>query len=215
MLNWTGYLKFFIALVGIANPLGGVPIFLAMTKGQSGEQRTRTARRAAQTVAGVLIVAAVAGQLILRIFGISIPAFRIAGGILILLMAIDMLLARVSRAKQTPEEAEEAVDREALGVVPLGMPIIAGPASISTVILYTQQSTNWRHVAVVCAVACLVAIVVWVALRSSEWTERVLGRTGVNIFTRIMGLILAAVGVEFVTSGLGEIFPALLKAGAP
>ncbi len=214
MLNWMGYLKFFVALVGIANPIGGVPIFLALTAGQSKQQLSRTARRAAQTVAGVLIVSAVAGQLILKLFSISIPAFRIAGGILILLMSIDMLLARVGRAKQTPEEAEEAVDREALGVVPLGMPIIAGPASISTVILYTQQSTNWRHVVAVCAVACLVAIVVWIALRSSEWTERMLGQTGVNIFTRIMGLILAAVGVEFVTSGLGELFPALLKSGA-
>ena len=140
MLESVEYAKFFVALMAITNPLGNSPIFLGLTSDQSPGERNDTARVATIGICIILLLSALAGEHILRFFGISIPAFRISAGILILLIAIDMLHARVSHSKHTPEEAADAKDREALGIVPLAIPLLAGPGTMSVVIVFSRRS---------------------------------------------------------------------------
>jgi multiple antibiotic resistance protein len=213
MLPWTEYAKFFIALLVIVDPIGVAPAFLGMTAGQSPVQRHRTARTAAVVVVLVLIGAAVAGEWILWVFGISIPSFRVGAGVLLLLMAIDMLYVRVSASRQTHEEAQEAEDRDQVAIVPLAIPLTAGPGAIGTVILYRHQSSDWSHVLLVCLLIAAVGACIWLALRLAVLLSSALGKTGVNIATRIMGLLLAAIAVEFIVDGLSHLFPLLSHPG--
>ncbi len=207
MLESAEYAKFFVGLIAITNPLGNSSIFLGLTSGQSVRERRDTARMASIGVCIILFVSALAGEHILRFFGISIPAFRISAGILILLIAIDMLHARVSHSKHTPEEAADAEDKKTLGIVPLAIPLLAGPGTMSVVIVFSDRADGWEHLLATCGIGVLVAICVWSLLRLSVNIERMLGRTGLNVFTRIMGLILAAIAVEFIVGGLAETFP--------
>jgi multiple antibiotic resistance protein len=126
-------------------------------------------------------------------------------------MAIDMLNARLSGTKGSPEETREAENRDTVAVVPLAIPLVAGPAAMSTVILYAHQSPSWTHRLVVCFIAGVVASVTWLALRMASMIGRWLGKTGVNIASRIMGLLLAAVAVEFIADGAAALFPGLMR----
>ena len=207
MLEWAEYAKFFVAVLAITNPLGNSPIFLGLTSDQSPREQQHTARVTAIGACIILVVAALAGEHILRFFGIGIPAFRISAGILVLLIAIDMLHARVSHSKHTPQEAAEAEDRETLGIVPLATPLMAGPGTMSVVIVFSHRSDEWTHLLATCGIVVLVAMCIWTLLRLSVMTERVLGKTGLNVFTRIMGLILAAIAVEFIVDGMAVLFP--------
>jgi len=207
-VDWQESFRSFAGLLAILNPLGAVPIFLGLTAQQTSAQKRRTARMAAAAVAAVLIVSVWAGGSILDFFGVRIASFRIGGGILILMMAIAMLTARTSGAKQTAEEAAEAETRDSVGVVPIGVPLLAGPGSISLVIVDAQAvGAGGRAVLTVSILA--VAAIAWLALILAEPLGRILGRTGINIFTRLMGLILAAVAVEYIVVGLLEVFPGL------
>jgi multiple antibiotic resistance protein len=207
-LDWNESFRSFAGLLAILNPLGAVPIFLGLTSQQGPAQKRATARMAALAVAAVLVVSVWAGSSILDFFGVRIASFRIGGGILILLMAISMLTARTSGAKQTAEEAEEAETRESVGVVPIGVPLLAGPGSISLVIVDAQTAGPGGRVVLTVSIL-LVATVAWLSMVLAEPIGRVLGRTGINIFTRLMGLILAAVAVEYIVVGLLEVFPGL------
>ncbi|MGD8379108.1 MAG: YchE family NAAT transporter [Gammaproteobacteria bacterium] len=209
MHNWSEYAKFFAGLVAIINPIGAIPMFINMTHNLAPAERVRTARVAAVTVAAVLIVSMLTGDAILRLFGITIPSFRVGGGILILLMAISMLHARVSPAKQTEEEAREGEAKDAVGVVPLGIPLLAGPGAISTVIIYAQHGAPVAHYAILGTGIVVVAALAWVFFRAAPMLADLLGRTGINVVTRIMGLIMTAIGVEFIATGLKALFPAL------
>jgi len=207
-VDWQESFRSFAGLLAILNPLGAIPIFLGLTAQQTSRQKKRTARMAAVAVAAVLIVSVWAGGAILDFFGVRIASFRIGGGILILMMAIAMLTARTSGAKQTAEEAAEAETRDSVGVVPIGVPLLAGPGSISLVIVDAQLvGTGGRAVLTLSILA--VAVIAWLALILAEPIGRILGRTGINIFTRLMGLILAAVAVEYIVVGLLEVFPGL------
>lgn len=208
LVDWHQILRTFGGLLAILNPIGAVPIFLGLTLGQGPHQRRRAARYAAIAVAIVLVVAVWAGEGILGFFGVRIASFRVGGGILILLMAIAMLQARTSPSKQTQEEAEEAGTRDSVGVVPIGIPLLAGPGAISLVIVDAQQADVGGRL-VLSATIAVVAAIAWVALLAAGPIGRVLGRTGINIFTRLMGLLLAAVAVEYIATGLLELFPAL------
>ncbi len=208
MTDWHAWLRTLVGLVVIVNPLLAASAFAALTGGENPVQRRATAHRAALTVALVLTASALGGRVLLRLFGISVPAFQVGGGILILLMAIAMLHARMSGARHTDEEADEAQGKDQVGVVPLGIPLLAGPGAISTVIIYAQGG-GWLSTGVLLAEIWLVAGLVWLSLHLGEGLARVLGSTGMNIATRIMGLLLAAIAVGFVTSGLKTLLPGL------
>lgn len=207
--DWAGYLKFLAGLVAIVNPIGATPLFVTLTTNQSKEERNRTGLLAAVTVMLVLILALLTGEAILRFFDITISSFRVGGGILILLMSISMMQGRLSAVKHTDEETQDATEKEAVAVVPLGMPLLAGPGAISTVILYANRGTSVGHYLVLATEILVVALIVWLSLRSAPFVASALGKTGVKVVTRIMGLIMAAIGVEFITNGLKQLLPGL------
>ncbi|HET7570134.1 MAG TPA: YchE family NAAT transporter [Gammaproteobacteria bacterium] len=209
MHQWAEYAKFFAALLAMTNPIGAVPIFIDLTNTETTSQRNRTALHAALTTGIVLIVALWAGEMILNFFGISIASFRVAGGILLLLMALAMLQARVSSIKQTPGERQRGVEQDSVAVVPLGLPLLAGPGAISTVILYSHHGAPWWNGIGLAAVIVVIAVLIWLSFRAAPLLTRVLGKTGINVVTRIMGLIMAAIGVEFIATGLKALFPVL------
>ena len=209
-MDWTFIIKTGISLLAILNPLGAIPLFLGLTEGMDRPGRRRTGRSASIAVAIVLVVAVWFGQDILEIFGVRIASFQIGGGILALLMAIDMLQARLSPAKQTREEAREAGSRDSVGVVPLGIPLLAGPGSISLAIVGAEQAPGGIEMAGLTVTVLLLGMIVWIVLRSAEPLGRILGRTGINIITRLMGLVLAAIAIEFIATGMADLFPGLL-----
>ncbi len=142
MLEWTGYIKIFTTLLAIVNPLGVIPIFISLTSGLVAQEHKHIARTTSTAVAVVLIVATLFGKPLLNFFGVSIASFKVGGGILLLLMAIAMMQAKHTPSKQTPEKAEEAEEKESIAVVPIAMPLLAGPGAISTVIIYADVSSN-------------------------------------------------------------------------
>lgn len=207
--TFNEYLKFFVALVAVVNPVGAVPVFINLTATQELKARNATGSIAALSVGIILLVVLFTGEAILRFFGISVDSFRVGGGILILLMAISMLNAKMSNVRQTKEEELDSADRDSVAVVPLATPLLAGPGAISTVILHGQRHDSPLHylylsLAIV-ALAGATALLLRLAPHISQW----LGKTGINIVTRLMGLVMAAMGVEFIAHGLRQLFPIL------
>ncbi|MFA5082032.1 MAG: MarC family protein [Hydrogenophilaceae bacterium] len=200
-IEWHDYVKMFVGLLVILNPMLAVPVFISLTDALSDRERLANARRTALAVGIVLSVAALLGQQILDLFGISIDSFRVGGGLLILLMAVSMMHAKMSGARHTEMEEEEAQARADVAVVPLAIPILAGPGAISTAIIYAHRDLAWMH-AVLIGEIWLAALLVWLTLRSALPISRTLGTTGINIATRLMGLVLAALAVEFIVNGL-------------
>ena len=211
MLSLYDTLKILMAIMVIVNPLGKIPVYLSLTDKVSAAERAHIGRMASLSSCVVLLISALLGEKILVFFGISISSFRVGGGILILLIAIDMLYARLLRSKQTQSEAQEAGEREAVAVVPLGIPLLSGPGAISTVILYAQNSNKLSHLIILCGCVVLVGIVTWIVFRLAEPFRRLLGLTGINVCTRLMGLLLAAIAVEFIEDGLKQMFLLLTR----
>lgn len=209
MLSWSVYLKIFTALLAIVDPIGNVPVFIGLTENQDRGERYRTALLAAVTMAVVLIAACLFGDSLLRLFGVSIASFRVGGGILLLLVAIAMFHAERSRSRQTPEEVIEAGERTDVAVVPLAIPLLSGPGAISAMIIYSAQGTSPVHTAILAGGSIVVGGIVWVCLRLAVPIGSILGRTGINIVTRLMSLFLAAIAVEFIVGGLGQLLPGL------
>ena len=209
MLEFTEYTKFLIGLLAIVNPLGAVPIFVALTSGAIEAERKKIAKIVVMAVMIILFVALLFGDLLLRFFGITIHSFSVGGGILILLMAISMLQAKISAVSHTAEEAREGASKESVAVVPLAMPLLAGPGAISTVVLYAHKNPSVAHYTIMGLDILIVGVLLWAVLQLVPWISRHISQTGINIFTRIMGLILAAIAVEIIASGLKGLFPAL------
>ncbi|HEV2333248.1 MAG TPA: YchE family NAAT transporter [Gammaproteobacteria bacterium] len=209
MAAWVEYLKFFAGLIAILNPIGVIPLFINLTYNQTAAERNRTALVAAVTVGVVLAVSLLCGELILDFFGISVASFQVAGGVLILLNSLSMLQAKMGATRQTEEEAQETAEREDVAVVPLGVPLTAGPGAISTVILYGHKPALFGRSVILIGGIVIVALIVWAAFRLAPLISRALSRTGINIVTRLMGLIMAAIGIEFIAAGLRILFPSL------
>lgn len=209
LVSTSLYLKAVIGLLAIVNPLGAVPIFISLTRGYSARERRRSAIIAAGSMTLILLFAVLAGESLLRFFGITVASFRVGGGILVLLIAISMLHARTSAANQTADEASESIERDSIAVVPLSIPLLAGPGAISTVIVYAQRGAGLPGMAALGAAVATLGVAVFGALLAAPFISERLGRTGINIATRIMGLILAAIAVEFIAGGLKSLFPAL------
>lgn len=209
MDEYSYLVKITIALFAIVNPIGSLPIFISATDGWDKNDRSRTARTVALAVFTVLSLSAFIGDGILDFFGISIPSFQVGGGILILLISISMMHGRQGGTRQTPEEAQSLADREVIAIVPLSIPLLAGPGAISHMILSAQQTSNWiGHLALLIPVG-LIAGIIWLVLLLADGITQKLGTIGINIITRLMGLILAAMSVEFIAHGLTGLFPQL------
>ena len=207
MTDWAALFKITIALLAIVNPIGSVPIFISATDGWSKQDRAKTAKTVAFTVSIVLAVAAFLGDQILDFFGITIPSFQVGGGILLMLIAISMMHGKQSGTRQTPEEAQTLAEREVIAIVPLSIPLLAGPGAISSMILAAQQSSGFTGHLFLIVPIFIISVIIWLVLRLSVGISNQLGTIGINIVTRLMGLILAAMAVEFVAHGLTGLFP--------
>ena len=202
-------LKSFISLLALINPIGAVPFFLSLTAQQTDLERRRTIRIASVSVFCVMTVTALLGQQIIDFFGISVGSLEVGGGIIMLLMAINMLNAQIGNTRSTPEERHEAELKDNIAVVPLAIPLLTGPGSISTVIIYAANSRHWYERAGLIAIGAVLALLCFVAMRLAEPIANWIGRTGINIATRLMGLMLSALAVEFIVNGLRALLPAL------
>jgi len=209
MLAAAAYLKILLAFVVIVDPLGVIPVYAALTANSDAQVRARVARISSMTVAGVLAGSVIAGEAILNWFGITIASFKVGGAILILLMAIGMLRSDPLREKQTPEEAIEAEHKTSIAVVPIGVPLLVGPGAMSTAIIYAVDGHGVLHRLILVALAVAVGVLTWVCLQLAEPLARLMGRTGMNIMIRLMGVILAAVAVEIFCSGIVVLLPGL------
>jgi multiple antibiotic resistance protein len=201
-----------IPLLAIVNPLSAVPMYVAMTSDYTSEHRATTLRRAIVTAFALLAVFTLIGPLILRFFGITTQAFRIAGGVIFFAIGWDMLNARRSRVKTTREEERESSVREDIGIVPLGIPTLAGPGAITTVIALNGQANGdlMRQAAVYAAIV-VVLLICWATLAAAPFVTRRMGQTGMNVMTRLMGLLVTVVGAQFVIDGVSTVVVDIAK----
>ncbi|MBC7992582.1 MAG: MarC family protein [Rhizobacter sp.] len=200
-----------IALLAIVNPIGVIPFFIHFTEGFTREQRRRTIRVAAFSAFVVIAVSALAGLKIIEFFGISLASFQVGGGTLLLISALQMLNAQPAETR--PEDVNEGdtkVDAgDSIAVVPLTIPLLTGPATISTMVIYADKTRHWWELAFLVGYGVVIGIAVWLAFSASGRIAKVLGKTGINVMTRLMGLILAALAVEVMSDGLIKLFPIL------
>jgi multiple antibiotic resistance protein len=194
----------FSSLLAIVNPLSAATIFVALAGGHSTHERRRAVGTGLLTAALVLLVFALAGGAILSFFGITTHAFKIAGGIIFSAIGWDMLQARRSRVKATEEEEREGVEREEIGIIPLGLPTIAGPGAITTVIVLMGQAGSLPQVLAVYGSVALVLLITGATLLVAPMLLARFGQTGLNVMTRIMGLLVMVIGVQFVLDGLAS-----------
>ncbi len=210
-----GLLRFtitaFTSIFIIVDPLGNVPVFLGLTGDYDEERRRQASRTASLTCFGVLSAFSVAGPGIMAIFHIGFPALRIAGGIILFVIAMQMLHVRRTRTKVTPEEELEWATREDVGLVPMGIPLLAGPGAITAVVVLSRTGPHLAAVPVVLACIAVTAALTHLILVQSRYLKRVLGQVGINILMRLMGLVLAVIAVQFVLDGLAEAIPGMLK----
>jgi multiple antibiotic resistance protein len=198
----------FVALTSVfflIDPIAAIPTFLAMTADQDGVERRHMAKRAAWTCVVVLTGFAAAGKLIFRLFGITLPAFKIAGGVILLLIGLDMLRARRSQTKETPGEAEEGAGKEDVGIIPLGIPMLAGPGAISTVMVLVSGIPDWWYAIPVFLAIIIASLVSYWILAGANSVRQHLGEIGIRILTRLMGLMLTAIAVQFMLNGLADV----------
>jgi multiple antibiotic resistance protein len=200
------FLQAVVSLFALLDPIGVAPIFVFMTPGKTDEERRSMARRASVAVLVILAVFAVSGGIIFTFLGISIAAFRIAGGLILLKISLDMIEARISMARHTLKEGEEGRLKHDIAIIPLSIPLLAGPGSISGVIVLMSRSNSPWTLAYVLSAILIATALTYAILRSASRICLVLGETGQGVFVRIMGLILAAVSVEFIISGIREYF---------
>jgi len=210
-------LKPLVALLAIVNPIGAIPFFISFTQSFSREQRLRTIHVAAFSSFVVIAVSAVAGLQIIEFFGISIASFQVGGGTLLLISSLQMLNAQPAEAREEDvSEGNQKIDAgDSIAVVPLTIPLLTGPATISTMVIYAERSRRWWEIAVLVGYGVVVGLATFAAFSASGRIARWLGRTGINVMTRLMGLILAAIAVEIMADGLGKLFPVLASHVVP
>jgi len=205
----SAYVRFsLLALSSIfflVDPFAALPTFLAVTAGQDSAKRVRTARKASLTALVILSTFALAGTYIFRMFGITLPAFEIAGGIILLLIGLDMLEAKRSPTQETNPETQSATSKDDPGIVPMGIPMLAGPGAITSVmVLVGQAQKPWEMVSIFAAIA-ITAAICFVVLGSATRVAALLGETGIRILVRIMGLLLVALAVQYFVNGLQDL----------
>ena len=204
-----------IALLIIVNPIGAIPFFIHFTQGFSREKRRNTVRVAAIAAFAVIAVSALAGLRIIEFFGISLASFQVGGGMLLAMAALQMLNAQPAEARRDDlTEGDDKADTGAsIAIVPLAIPLLTGPATISTMIIYANRTRHWWELGVLVLYGVVIGLAVWAAFSLSGRIAKVLGKTGINVMTRLMGLLLAALSVEVISDGLVKLFP-ILAGGA-
>jgi len=193
------------SLFVIVDPIAVVPAFLAITPGDTPAQRARMAGLACAIMAGVLLIFALTGPLIFKLLGITLPAFQIAGSIVLLLISLDMLRAQRSRVQETGEDREDAAAKVDIAITPLAIPMLSGPGAISTVVLLRKQAGDFLHQIALCGAIITVAAATYVVLRLSAKGAEWMNPIAMRIATRIMGLLLAAVASQFMINALKEL----------
>ena len=191
----------------LVDPFATIPSFLAITDGADKPRRNRMARKGAFTAFIVLTSFALAGQLIFRMFGITLPAFEVAGGLILLLIGLDMLEARRSPTQETSGDTEEAAAKEDAGIVPLGVPMLAGPGAISSVMVLVGQAPSlwsWEMGAIIASIT-VTALASYFVLAGADRVRAMMGETGIRILVRVMGLLLVALAMQFFVNGLTDL----------
>lgn len=210
MKEWLSFsLLSLSAIFFVVDPMGVVPIFLAMTRGDPPEKRRDMAFRASLTAFFVLALFAVAGTLIFRVFGVTLGAFKVAGGVLLLLTSIEMLRAQQQRTRVTPEEEREGAEKEDVAIFPLAIPMLAGPGSIATVTTLMSKAGRILFAVPVILSVALTCAISYAMLLGAERVARVLGVTGLAVMNRVIGLIIGAIAVQFMFDGIRDTFPGL------
>jgi multiple antibiotic resistance protein len=202
-----------VTLLAVVNPLAIVPFFIHYTQGFSSAQRKRTIITASFSAFVVIATSALLGLQILSFFSISLASFQVGGGMLLLISSMNMLNAQPAEAKANTHELEDGAEKAAMGasiaVVPLTIPLLTGPATMSTVVIYAEKAHTYLQLATLVGYGLVVGLASALCFSLAEPIARVLGKTGINVMTRLMGLILAALAVEVMADGLGKLFPLL------
>nr|WP_247663207.1 YchE family NAAT transporter [Shewanella sp. MMG014] len=204
------YVKFFLGLVAIINPVGLLPVFVSLTSHQTEEERNHTGKVANFAVVVILLVTIFIGQHILNMFSISLSAFRIAGGSLIAIIAMSMLQGKLSPVKRNQEEDREASGMESVAVVPLALPLMAGPGAISSVIVFASDHNKLIDLIGMSITVVVFGLMSFALFRMAPIIFKILGTTGINVITRLMGLLMLSIGIEVVAAGLKGLFPTLM-----
>jgi multiple antibiotic resistance protein len=202
------YFRFTVTLLAVLDPFLAVPIFLSLAGTRDAKSRRRLEDAVTVTVFLVLAGAAVFGEGLLKLIGASLPAFQVGGGLVLLLMALSMLNAQAGHIRQTRDEVAEVESGERFGVVPLAVPLLAGPGAISTTII-ASQAGGPAHIGALVGCVALVAAIQWIVLRLADTVGERMGTTGLNVATRLLGLLLAAIAIEMMAGGLKALLPGL------
>ena len=197
------------AIFFVVDPMGAIPIFIAITRGDPPEKRRDMARRAAIVAFFVLTLFAVAGTLIFKVFGVTLGAFKVAGGLLLLLTSIEMLRAQPQRTRVTPEEQREGAEKDDVAIFPLAIPLLAGPGSIATVTALMGRAGRKAFAVPVILSIALTCLASYLMLVAADRISRFLGVTGLNVMNRVIGLIIGALAVQFMFDGVRDTFPGL------
>ncbi len=206
----TFFIYAFTSIFIIVNPISGILTFISVTEGMTEAEKMDTARRSVIIACILAIVFAFAGEVILMLFSITVDSLRVAGGILLFLIAIDMLHGRVSRESVTPEEIKDASRREDVSVFPLATPLLTGPGAITTIIVIIRTGRTWELKALTLLAILLTFILSYLILRFADKINKILGITVSLVITRIMGLLLGAIAVDFISTGIWNIYKSFL-----
>lgn len=218
-MDWDLARNFFVALLAITNPIGKIPLWVAGSEGESRQVEGRLAILITVTAFAILLVFLLGGRWLLGLFGIDVASFRIGGGIVILVVALQMIRGDVVQFE--PDEDEEGAGTKSAAksrfrqvAVPLAMPIMAGPGSITTVVVYASNVDSFAGYATLAGMLAVVMVLLYAMLMGGRRVERVVGRTSLDILTRVFGLVLTGIAAQFIVEGVGEVFPALLTEGS-
>ncbi|MCL1144518.1 YchE family NAAT transporter [Shewanella sp. 10N.261.52.F9] len=206
-MDLTLYVKFFLGLIAIINPFGLLPVFVSLTSHQTEAERNHTGKVANFAVVVILLVTIFAGQHILNMFSISLSAFRIAGGTLIAIIAMSMLQGKLGEVKRNKEEDREASGMESVAVVPLALPLMAGPGAISSVIVSAAEHNSFENLIGMSITVILFGLLSFTLFRMAPIIFKILGNTGINVITRLMGLLMLSIGIEVIAAGVKGFFP--------
>ena len=206
----TFFIYAFVSIFVIVNPVGGLITFIALTSGMSAAERKETAKRSVMVACALAIVFAISGELILEFFGVTVDSLRVAGGILLFLIALDMLHARVSRESVTTEEIKDATEREDVSVFPIAMPLLTGPGAITTVIVVIRTGETMDLKIITILAILLTFALSYIVFRFADKINKILGFTGSLVVTRVMGLLLGAIAVTFISVGVVNLYNSMI-----
>ena len=211
--EWAYLASAFVTIFFIVDPFAAVPVFLTLTEKYNAHDRMFVVRKASIYALGILIFFALTGMQFFAVFGITLPAFQIAGGLLLLTVGMGQL--NTVKKKVSPEEQSESLHRDDITIFPLTTPLLAGPGAISTVILFASNANSWLRTAELIVALSLCMLTSFGVLMASRFLNRFLGKTGLNILSRIMGIVLTAMAVQFMLNGFREALPHLIQKPGP